>query len=165
MAEQEVEKSEKVEEKPLIEIEESDFVAYERSTGWYVVIIVVAVALSAFFYWQQNISGAIFTIATLILFLMMSKTKPKTIKSQVYASGIVVDGIVHKYEELKSFHIAVGDIVKIVFERPGFLSRLIVMPVADDQVEATVAELKKHLTQGDDRGEDIVDRVNRWMRF
>lgn len=143
-----------------------DSVRMERDNrytiGFYIVGILVLVLLSI----QKMWTGTILVAVGLVMYSVMSQQKPKDIECKVHAEGVVVDGKVYRYEQFKSFWISNGAVPKIKLQLQGFFAGQVEMPILEaDEVDKILETISSQLPQENDKGEDIVDTVNRLLRF
>lgn len=165
MANEKTKKELNPESKPLFAWKSPDAIQHERNGNWYVVMVVVAMVLAAVLVWQQLWSGALVILFATLFLLLSARVKPKEIACAVFAEGVVVDGKAFEYGEFKSFWISLGELPKLKLQRTGRIAGQIEMPLSDIDIDQVRLYISKHLPQEDDKGEDLVDSINRILRF
>ena len=152
-------------DKPVFSWQSPEFVRYKKDNRWLVYLIMIAFVLSVILGFMQIWSGVVLVIVATVVFITLSETKPKTIKSAIYAQGFVVDTKVYDYEQVKSFWISFSDLPKARFQLTGRFGGLVTMPLGEEEPEQIRLFLSKHLPEEEDRGEDLTDTINRILRF
>lgn len=153
-------------DKPIFSWRTGEFAEQKKSGGWFFLIIIVAVALVALFIYLANWTAAGVVAAGAFALIMLSNTRAKTVSYAIYQNGIVVNDRAYPYDKMKSFWLVPGQVVVIRFEPESRFAAHINVPIsADEDPEQVRLYLMKHLPEEEDRGEDITDRINRWMKF
>jgi hypothetical protein len=150
---------------PTFSWESPDFVLHPRSAKSYLIIIGGALLVSGFMYSQQIWTGLALVLFALAYIIFTGRQKPKNVTCALYDQGVVVDGKVYAYEEFKSFWTALGDIPKIKLQLVGRFAGQVSMPVADHDLDTVSKFLIEHLPEEEDKGEDLVDVINRMIKF
>jgi len=150
---------------PVFSWEAREFTDYKKNGSWFAIVIVVAIALAAYFIWQKNWTATGVVVAASFALIAQSRAKPKKVKCEVFRSGIVVDEKAYPYETLKSFWVLGGDHPKVRLEQTSRFKAPINMPIADEDPEQIRLFLAKKLPENEDQGEDFTDTVSRWLRF
>jgi len=151
--------------KPIFVWKSADFVQYDRSNKWYEVVVLTAIALAALLAWQQIWTGVILVVVAALIMLITSRLKPREVKCAVFTEGIVVDEKPYEYGQFKSFWINAGELPKMVFQRVGKIAGVVEIPLQNIDIDQVRLYISKHLPQEDDQGENLVDKINRIMRF
>jgi len=152
------------EAKALISWVSPDFTSHDRSSSWYLMILVATAALVTYLVWQKIWTGVVVAIVFCLFLLLSSRQKPKDIKCSIYDDGVVVDDKVHPFEDFKLFWITYTDIPKIRLQQKGLFAGQIVLPLENvemDQIKKLIADKLPE----EDRGEDITDMINRIIKF
>lgn len=152
-------------EKPIFIWESPDRIVYRKSVSWYMGVIFVALSLAAILYYQHLWSGIALIFVAALTFILLSQSKPRIVKSAVYAQGIVIDDRVYRYGDLKSFWITLTDIPKARLQMNGIAAGILTMPLGENDPEQIRLYLSRYLPEDNDKGEDIADTVNRFLRF
>ena len=152
-------------ERPILQWSSPDRTVYSKSPSWYLAVIFVAVLLAFILYKQQLWSGVILVLTAAIAIMTLSSSKSHEIKCSVYAQGVVADDKVYRYSDFKSFWITYVDLPKARFQLSGFGAGQVVMPLSSIDIDQVRLYLSKHLPEDDKKGEDLVDIVNKLLKF
>jgi hypothetical protein len=110
--------------------------------------------------------GAAVVVAACFALYSQSSSRGKKRNYAIYDQGVTVDEKVFTFDQFKSFWIfPYQDRPIIRFEQLKRLSLPVEMPVGDENPEQVRLFLSKHLPEAEDRGEDISDTINRWIKF
>lgn len=151
--------------KPVFVWKSADFVQYDRSNQWYTTVVLATAAVAALLVWQQIWTGVILVVVAALIMLISSRLKPREVKCAVFTEGIVVDERSYEYGQFKSFWINAGELPKLVFQRVGKIAGVVEIPLQNVDIDQVRLYISKHLPQEDDQGENLVDRINRMLRF
>jgi hypothetical protein len=152
-------------DKPVFTWESPEFVRYKKDNKWMAYLIIIAIVLCVVLGFMQQWSGIALVVVAAIVFITLSGAHPKSITSAVYAEGLVIDGKVYNYEQIKSFWISYGDLPKIRCQLTGRFGGIVTMPLGEEDPEQIRLFLAKHLPEEEDKGEDLSDMINRIIRF
>lgn len=151
--------------KPLFEWTAPDSAVQKRGNGFYSVIILVGLALMTILALQGIWTGAVLVAIATFMYTTLTQSKPKNIESAIFPQGIVVDERVSNFSELKSFWVSVAEVPKIKFQQNGRFSGQVTMPVLEKDINNVREILLAHLPEETDKGEELSDMINRWIRF
>ena len=144
----------------------SEFIAHHKTSGWYFGVMLSAVILCGAVYLltKDIISIATITIVV-ILFMVISSSKPKQQAYSVNSQGISIGQKFYPYSLFKSFMIAYdGPIGSITFEPLKRFMPEITIYFAPEDEQRIVDVLGGSLPNGQ-RKEKGVDRLMRRVRF
>lgn len=144
----------------------SEFIAHEKSSLWYMVLITVtslfAIALYIF-------TEDIFTIAVVVImaiaFGIYASRSPRTLRYMLDKRGVYITSRLYPYTLFKSFAVIEEGAINSIELMP--LKRFmpsIVMYVAPDEEESIIDVLSTHLPL-EDHGHGWVDNIMRRLRF
>lgn len=144
----------------------SEFVAYQKTAGWYFLMILGMLALAAIiFAVTQDWISTTSIILIGILFLAFASRKPRTLNYQITKDGIQIGEKLYAFNTLKSF--AVID--------EGSLHSVMLIPVQrflpsisiyfDPQEEQKIVEAIGSYLPHEDRKQDAIDRFMHKIRF
>ena len=151
--------------KPVFSWEAPEFIRYKKTTKWFVLLLVVAVVLGVLFYIQKQWSSIAVVAAAFIVFTTLSNAKPRKIACALYQEGIVVADKVYNFNQFKSFWVEPGDLFKVKLQLVGRFAGQVTMPILEIDPEQVRLFLKKHLPEEENKGPDLIDEINRLMRF
>jgi hypothetical protein len=152
-------------EKPIFAWESRDHVAYKKSPKWYAILIGVTLILATILYFQKMWTGMALVIIAAIVFIIIGSTKPRKIKCALYQEGLVIDGKVYPFGNLKSFWMTYMGVPKARFLMRGVVGGQIAMPLENVSVDQIKLFLSKLLPEDSKRGEDLIDVVNYYLKF
>ncbi len=174
MAEEKADKAEDSKEKRKIDPSESpvfvwdaqEFSVYQKGGSWTLIIIVVALALIGTFYFIKNWTGIVLVVAAVAALISQGGAKPKTVKCAIFDGGVVINNKPYNFGELKAFWLLASPHLMVRFEKASRFSVPVTMPLGErTDPEQVRLFLLKRLPEHEDRGEDVSDRISRWMRF
>jgi len=151
--------------KPLFSWEAPEFVKYKKTATWFIMIFVVGICLGIIFGIQKQWSSVAVVAAALIVFTTLSGAKPRKISCSLHQDGIVVDGKVYGFNQFKSFWLEAGDLAKAKLQLLGRFAGVVSMPILGIDPEQVRLFLGKHLPEEENKGPDLVDEINRILRF
>lgn len=151
--------------KPLFAWKSPDSVQHERSTEWYLIIVVATLALAAIFYWLELWTGMAVVILAAIVLIVTARLKPKEITCAVFPEGVVIDEKAYEFKEFKSFWISIGELPKLKLQRIGKIAGMVDLPLLNSDIDQLRLFFSKHLPEEAEKGEDLVDIVNRIIKF
>lgn len=144
----------------------SEFIAYQKTAGWYLLILLGIVALAAvvFLATQDYLSSGAIVVAG-ILFLMFASRKPRVLNYSVNSSGLTIGQKHYTFKDFRSFSIIEETHVRSIMLTP--LKRF--MPAISMYFEPTderkITEALSAYLPYEDRKQDAVDKVMQRLRF
>jgi hypothetical protein len=151
--------------KPIFVWKSRDNIQFERSSLWYLVVCAIAGLLIFLLYLIQQWMGIALVAVATVIFIIMSRIKPREVDCAVFEKGVVVDGKAYQYSEFKSFWVNQAEVPKIKLQKIGKIAGQVDLPLLNIDQEEVRLFLSKHLPEEEDKGEDLTDTVNRLMRF
>lgn len=144
----------------------SEFVAYQKSKGWYVILALVGIAAVGFIYLvtKDMISVSIAALVMIVLGVTAAR-KPRTLTYQVDNTGIHIGSKSYSYNNFKSFSIIDEGVFNSIALTPlkRFMPTMSVYYDPSDE-EKIIAVLTSYLpfVEGE---KDAVDRFLHKIRF
>ena len=144
----------------------SEFVAHEKSAGWYFALIIVTIIIAAlvFLVTKDKISVGVVVTAGLLLGVYGSH-KPRQLEYKIDQSGVSIGGKYYGYHEFRSFSVAPeGAFAGITFaplKRFAVPITIYYVPADEDKI---VTILSAQLPFEEHRA-DAVDTLMRHIRF
>ena len=142
------------------------FAYYENSWVWIAGVVSVGLILLGVFFWLKDYSAMAVVVAGTVVFIQQSRKKPEDIIYVVDNSGIRVGNKTYGWTELKSFWLV---------EEPGndhlyleTTNRLLptrTIHLANVEPAEVRARLVQHLPERTTRGEELADKLIRFLRF
>ncbi len=144
----------------------SEFIAHEKGFGWYAMLALAAVFITACIYMLTKDKFAAAVAAIMIAILAISGShKPRVIAYRVDATGITVNGKLYPFSAYKSFSVpdegALTSILLVPLKHVSFPVGAYLSPDTQDEVLEIVSRylpLERHETT-------TFDRLMRHLRF
>jgi len=152
-------------EDPIFLWEAPEFHVFEKGGNWTVIIFLVAIAMIGTFIWLKNWTGIALVIAGVAALVSQGFIKPKPIRCAIFDGGIVINDKPYNFSELKSFWMFDMPMLVVRFEKASRFSMPLTMPLGKMNAEQVRLYLAKKLPEHEERGEDLSDRISRWLRF
>ena len=153
------------EDRPVFEWKAPEFAEYKRNPGWFIIIVLAALLLIAFFVWNKSWTAAGVVFAAALALFTSTRVNAKKVDCKMFRDGVVIGDKAYRFSDLKSFWIIYGTHPSVRFAKPGRFSALINMPISDEDPEQIKLFLSKYLPHDQDRGEEMTDTLGRWLRF
>jgi len=153
-------------DKPVFYWQTTEFESHDKPRNWLLYVGLIALVLLAALLYMRLWLGAAVVAAAFFALYSQSSSRGKKRNYAIYDQGVTVDDRVYTFDQFKSFWVFPYQGRMIVrFEQLRRLSFPIEMPIGDENPEQVRLFLTKHLPQAEDRGEDITDTINRWIKF
>ncbi len=143
-----------------------EYIQPERNTVWYwwaaviaLIVIVYAVAI------RQWTLIVVMVVAGVAIYLV-NRTEPRTFTHTLLDAGIMVGDKLYLYTSLKSFWFTRGagnQELKVL--QAGKLKPLLSLQVGGADVEKIRSVLVRFIPEEEGRGEDVVDKISRFLKF
>lgn len=150
---------------PLVSWDAEEYVVRDKNAGWYVGLVIVALALIALSIWLQWWTFAALILVSVLALIVYSVRPPRMIHYELDGEGLHEGQREYKYSDFKSFGIAhEGAHFSIVLvPRKRFAPQVTVyFPEANG--EAIVDTFGAHLPMEEVKM-DILDRVVKFLRI
>lgn len=144
----------------------SEFIAHEKSAGWYFTVLMVAVLISAGVYLitKDFVSVAVVIVAGLVLAYFGSH-KPRELEYKLDRGGLIISQKNYHYDHFRSFALVnEGAFTSIIFMPLKRFAPPISIYYAPEDEERIVALLSSHLPV-EEHNRDVVDRLMHRIRF
>lgn len=144
----------------------SEYIAHEKSAGWYVQLAAVALLISAAVYWltHDSISAGVVIIGALFLAIYGGR-QPRQLTYRLDAGGLIIGSKRFAFTEFRSFAVAdegaFSSIVLMPLKRFAPLTTIYYAPQDEDKI---LAVLEAHLPL-EEHKPDPVDKLMRRIRF
>ncbi len=144
----------------------SEFVAYQKASGWYVqvILIVTALAVAAYFLTRDLISTVSIIIVG-IVFVAFAARKPRVLTYAIDKSGVHVADKVYKFTTLRSFAVIDEGTLHSITLLPAQRFMPSISMYFDPQDEAHIIELLGSYLPKEERKQDSIDRLMHRIRF
>jgi len=134
-----------------IEWTASESIDHKRGVKWYVIAIVVVLAVMGLNLWMQgiNFSSISFEVLILVIFialLVVSRRPSRELRYALTDEGVSVEGQMHPFDEFRAFGVRrEGELWQLVLIPVKRFSFSIIIYIHDDQGEAIVDALGARL--------------------
>lgn len=144
----------------------SEFIDHEKNSSWFMSLAVLTVVAVAVIYLvTRDYVTSVVIIISAILFAVMAKRRPRTLKYQIDNVGVIINEKYFPYELFKSFTImaegAFSSIQLIPLKRFMPPISLYFPPESETQIVATLGSYLPH----ENRNNDLIDSLMRKIRF
>lgn len=144
----------------------SEFIAHTKNSGWYIILAVATIALTAIIYLltKDKVTSVAIVIASL-LFGIMASRKPRELQYSVGADGMHIGQKFYPYGVFKSFSIMQEEGIESIWFMPlkRFMPGLSIY-FAPDEGQKIVNVLSEYLPF-ENRELDLTDRLMHKLRF
>jgi hypothetical protein len=157
---------------PLFSWQALEYIHYEKSSLWYLTILVsavLAIGITIYFAIHSRNWGNWILIPVIIMLVVVlfqySKRKPNVRNYSLSENGIKIDNKVYLFKQLKSFwFIESSEETSLNFQPLKRLSLIITIPLADVKIDDLRLILGQYLPE-EKREEDLIDRVSKKLKF
>jgi hypothetical protein len=153
-------------DKPVFYWQATEFESHDKPSNWLLYVIIVAGLLTAALIYMKMWLGAAVVIAACFALYSQAHLRGQKRNYAIYNQGVTVDNKVYTFDQFKSFWTFLyQDRVVVRLEQSKPLAMPVEMPIGEENPEQIRLFLSKHLPEIEDRGEDISDTINRWIKF
>lgn len=147
--------------------EAPEFVQFERSVWWYVILIAVGLVLMIMIYFMdQNYLGMGVVALAVIVMIIMAKQKPRIQKYSISSDMISIGDKNTPIAEFKSFYVTyVNGIANLHIERAKKLSSPVSMFITNNNEQTVLDFIKKILPENVKINSTAGDMFSNWFRF
>lgn len=127
-----------------------EYEKHERSTGWYVIAGVVAIALLIYCFFTANFLFAVIIIVSALVIILHHGREPERVKFSITDEGIVIGRKFYDYDEIKDFAIVYKpriDVKRLYFEFKNALKHRLSIPLENMNPLAVREILLKYLKE------------------
>ena len=144
----------------------SEFIAYHKSSGWYlqVLLIVAALAAVAFFITHDFISTGSIAIVG-VMFIVFAGRKPRVLNYAIDQAGVHVGEKLYAFSMLRSFAVIDEGTLRSISVLPAKRFMPALSMYFEPQDEQKIIEVLGSFLPKEDRKQDAVDRFMHKIRF
>ncbi|MCL2280466.1 hypothetical protein FWC31_01080 [Candidatus Saccharibacteria bacterium] len=148
----------------------SESIDYERGVLWYVMAVLVALAIIGLNFWYQGVGFSSISIAVLVVtgfaaLLMVLRRPARELKYTLTDEGLTIEGQLRPFSDFRSFGVvqdgALWQLVLIPIQRFGLS---VTMHIHSDQGEAIVDALGARLPMENVKV-DLLDKITRRLKI
>ena len=144
----------------------SEYVAHQKSSGWFAALVVSAVITTGIVIAVTgSITSAVVVLLSFIAFGAFAVRKPATKSYKITSEGVTVDSHFFEFEDFKSFSVMEEGAIDCIWLRP--LKRFtptVAMYFPPEEEDKIIMVLENFLPL-EDRVHDLVDRLSQRFRF
>ena len=153
-------------DKPKFFWQAIEFESEKKSSAWFTYLILIAIVLVAAFIYLKLWLAAAVVVAALFALWSQARTSGKNRSYAIYDQGVTIDNKVYTFDQFKSFWIFPHqERIVVRFDQLRRLGLPVEMPIENENAEQVRLFLAKHLPEEEEKGEDVMDKVNRWIKF
>jgi hypothetical protein len=144
----------------------SEYVSHHKGSGWYLMLVVVAVAISAVIYLMtKDIFSVIVVIVMAVLVGVYGAREPRSRTYAIGEHGLLIGDHYYPYESFKSYSLLREDAIGFVSLAPSkrFMPPMAMYYAPEDE-EQIVTALGNYIPY-EERKHDLVDRLSQKARF
>ncbi len=143
------------------------FMFFEKSPSWYTTIALIGLAIALFFiFFLKRYLAAAVTVLSVIVLFRLANFKPKNQEIVVDDSGITVGNKLYDWEKLLGFwFVPTNDGLFLYLKTNQRLLPNVAIPIENKNPEEIRQTLLSYLPELPSRGEEMVDRVSRLLKF
>jgi hypothetical protein len=129
-----------------IEWQAAEAIDYKRSSGWYVVLFLIAAAVIGICIWQKQWVTIVLVVVIVAAILVVQKQPTRVLKYSLTPDGVVINNKNHPFDEYRAFGV----------RHDGNFWSLVLIPVKRFGAETTIFIREEH-------GEQIVDFIGQYL--
>lgn len=150
----------------LMSWEAPEYIAYKKTTAWYVVFgIVLALLLFSAFLLQSVLTGVVFLLSGILIFVY-SERPPRRVPYEIRTSGVSINRRVYLYRDLSAFNVVErGDTVYMLLKSRRLIMPLIHVPLTGLDFQEVSEVMGAHLEEDDQLIEPFADVLSHWLGF
>lgn len=153
-------------DKPVFYWQAIDFESHDKPKGWTTMVVLAGVILAGIFVLMGLWLAVAVVAAAIFALLSQANSRGKKRNYALYDQGVTVDDKVFSFDQFKSFWIfPYQERFVVRFDQLRRFSLPVEMPIDGENPEQIRLFLTKHLPEAEDRGEDVSDTINRWIKF
>ncbi len=152
-------------DKPVFSWQSPEFVRKKRAAKSFAYLAIIAIILCVLLGFMHQWSGVVLVVVAAVVFVILSGTHPKNLTCALYKEGVVIDGKVYDFSQVKSFWLTSGELPMVKLQLAGRFAGQVNVPLGQEDPEQIRLFIAKHLPEEEGRGEDLADIINRIFRF
>lgn len=153
-------------ENQIISWEAPEFIYYKKNTSWYIMLIVIGLALIGAFYFMDNLLAIGVVVFAIVVIFIISKQKPKNRLCKLSKDTITIENKSYPIADFKSFFITYTQEIPVLhFERTKKISTPINMLLVNIEEKKVVDFLKLFLPENQNPTLPMSDTFSNWFKF
>ena len=143
-----------------------EFKHYEKTAGWYVTLIAVAILIAGFFIVQKDIFAAVTTIILAGLVVLFSRQKPEIVPIEIDSKAVKFGKIEFPYKQIKHFWVVHNERHKTINLRTTtYVNNTIILELGDQNPDEVRNFLMQYLPEHEATEETFAQRLMHWLKF
>lgn len=143
-----------------------EFRHYQKSLGWYITLIALAILIVGFFFLQNDPFAAITTALLALIAIFFARQKPETVKIELDNKGIKFGTVFFPYKQLKYFWVVNNQNHKTVnFRAATYINNTIILELERQNPDEVHEFLKQHLPEHTETNETAIQRISHRLKF
>ena len=126
-----------------------EFHKHERGKWWYVLLVIVTIAMLVYSYFSDNPLFAVIILFFLVMYFLTEKKHPENIEVIIAEDGIILHGKFLEFEKFKRFYILYypPQIKSLYLQPKSSLGQLLTIPLEDQNPVAVRKILLNYLDE------------------
>ncbi|MDA2922297.1 hypothetical protein MYX07_03465 [Patescibacteria group bacterium AH-259-L07] len=146
----------------------SEYIEYERSRGWYVILIFLLGAGIIYAVLTANFLFALFLILFGLIVTLQLRHPPLQVAFTISENGLGIGARFYEWDDMRNFRIVYKppEIKRLYIDLKNILSPDFSVPLEDQAPDEIRKVLKKYLEEDTEKKEEtLIDRASRWMKI
>jgi hypothetical protein len=144
----------------------SEFIAHQKSVGWYVILAAVTIVIAGLIYFlTKDLISTIVVVVGALTFGIYAARQPRQLDYHLDNQGVTIGSKYHAYDEFRSFAIvpegAFSSIIFMPLKRFGQLTTIYLAPADEDKI----VQLLSNILPVEEHRHDAIDQLMRRIRF
>jgi len=154
-------------QKIQISWEAPEYIHYKKGFVWYLSLVLIGAAVLTYAVWNKDYLMLFTLLVVLIVWLVISHQKPRTIKITLSGKGVALSENFYPYSMLKSFWIVYEppEVKTLYFETTNYLNREIIVQLGEEDPNRVRNFLLQFLPEDLEREESYSDKLLRRLKF
>lgn len=144
----------------------SEFVAYQKSGGWYVSLFIAVLALAALiFLVTRDLISTVTTIIIGILFMIFAARKPRVLTYAISDDGVQIGDKLYPFASMRSFAVIDEGSLRSISLLPMQRFMPAISMYYEPQNEAKIVDALGGVLPQEERKQEIIDKFMHKIRF
>lgn len=144
-----------------------EFESLDRGALWYLISLLIALALLGFSLWQGNFLFAVFVVVVEVVLLFFSQDNPREVSFKVSNSGLFIDKGITPWSSFHSFSISASDsegFQDLVFQKEKSVSLDLKVRVKEADVDKIRNFLHNYLPEVEHQ-DSLIDSLAKLLKL
>ena len=151
---------------PAVSWSASEYVAHEKSAGWYFALFGATTLLVTLIYilTKDILASVVILLASMVIGVYAAR-KPSTKSYEINEQGIQIDSVMHHFREFRSFSVIEEGALDSVWLKPLKRFSPVVAMYFPPEDEEKIVDVLSNFLPHEQRELDAIDRFSKRMRF